>query len=246
MNLDDLTVIVPTRNEAQNVHGFLGSLAREVQLIVVDSSDDNTCEVIEAHRPDHTLILRHPVNVTHARQIGAEAAQTQWLLFTDSDVVFSPGYFERIGAYTGPLTYGPKLSIDEYTSYYRWMSRMMDWSNRIGIPAASGSNLIIRRDAFIASGGFDLRLSCNEDSEIAWRVKRHGYQSVFAPDLIVYASDHRRLRQGVARKTFHSLIRCSLLFSNLMPERWRMSDWGYWKATRSSLLPHGQPGWDKR
>ena len=64
---------------------------------------------------------------------------------------------------------------------------MMSLSNPVGIPAPSGSNLIIRADTFATSGGFDLSLTCNEDSEIAWRLKRNGNQ-------IVYASDRRRLR----------------------------------------------------
>jgi hypothetical protein len=65
-----------------------------------------------------------------------------------------------------------------------------------------------------------------------WRVKRRGYPVLFAPDLIVYARDHRRLEQGTARKTLHSISRCLLLYFNLMPARWRSHDWGYWSKTR--------------
>jgi glycosyltransferase involved in cell wall biosynthesis len=35
---DDVTVIVPTRNEATNIAGFLVSLPDALRLIVVDSS----------------------------------------------------------------------------------------------------------------------------------------------------------------------------------------------------------------
>ena len=62
------------------------------------------------------------------------------------------------------------------------------------------------------------------------RIKRHGFRIAFAPDLIVYARDHRRLQRGTLRKTLHSVTRCALLYFNLMPDRWRSHDWGYWSG----------------
>ncbi len=102
---------------------------------------------------------------------------------------------------------------------------MAHWA---GIPAASGSNLLLRRQVFTAVGGFDQTLTVNEDSEIAWRVKRRGYRVAFAPNLVVYARDQRRLARGHWRKTIHTLLRCTLLYTGLMPARWRSHDWGYW------------------
>ncbi|MFN8499653.1 MAG: glycosyltransferase family 2 protein [Anaerolineae bacterium] len=94
--------------------------------------------------------------------------------------------------------------------------------------AASGSSLLLSRRAFLSVGGFDCRLAVNEDTEIVWRVRRAGYRVDFASDLAVYARDQRRLRRGAARKTMHSMARCALLYTGLMPERWRGHDWGYW------------------
>ncbi|MGH8581125.1 MAG: glycosyltransferase, partial [Gammaproteobacteria bacterium] len=39
MNLSELTVIVPTRNEEKNIPRFLASVPEAVELIVVDASD---------------------------------------------------------------------------------------------------------------------------------------------------------------------------------------------------------------
>jgi len=229
MQFDEVTIIVPTRNEAHNIAAFLRSVPRRVELIVVDASDDNTPHLISAVRPAHTTVIRDRSNITQARQIGAERATTPWLLFTDADVLFSPAYFDRLLTYhAGDALYGPKLSLDDYARYYRWFARSQQLANRLGLPAATGSNLLISRAAFQLSGGFDLRLTCNEDSEIAWRLKRLGFHIAFAPDLIVYARDHRRLQRGRLRKTLHSVTRCALLYLNLMPDRWRSHDWGYW------------------
>ncbi len=233
-----VTVIVPTRNEAHNMPAFLASLPEDVGLIVVDSSDDDTRELIAASRPRNTRILHRNVGVTEARQIGAEAAKSDWLLFTDADITFAPNYFQTLKPYLqspSELIYGPKLSSDAYSRYYRFVTAGQRLSQRLGIPAASGSNLLIRRYAFSLCGGFDLALSCNEDSEIAWRIRSHGYRTQFADDLVVYARDHRRIeKQGQLGKTLHSVVRCSLLFTGLMPERWRESDWGYWSESPSA------------
>ncbi len=229
MELSQLTIIVPTRNEAHNIPAFLSSLPTSATLIVVDASQDATTDLIMTLRPDRTLVIRHSGKITEARQMGAEAARTSWLLFTDADVVFAPDYFERLPIYQNyDALYGPKLSTDFFIRYYQWFGCGQCLLQRLGVPAVSGSNLLVNRRAFMAVGGFDLRLTCNEDSELGWRVQRGGYQIAFAPDLVVYARDHRRLRLGLVRKTLHSLTRCLLLYLNLIPTRWRSRDWGYW------------------
>lgn len=227
---ENLTIIVPTRNEAGNIVAFLDGLPSQVPLIIVDDSTDETPQLIKRHgRTHNTTLLPRSSTVAEARQIGAEAAKTEWLLFTDADVIFAPDYFHNLDRYTtADAIYGPKLSQDDYVAYYHWFSRGMQISHRMGIPAASGSNLLIRRSVLLAVGGFDLQLTCNEDSEIAWRIKRYGRIVQFAPDLIVYARDHRRLQRGVIRKTAHSWLRCGLLFTGLLPQPWRSHDWGYW------------------
>lgn len=234
MRIADLTLILPTRDEAHNISAFLASVPADVRLIVVDASRDETPDLIEKLRPDNTLVLREPATVTEARQRGAELAKTDWLLFSDADVVFAPDYFDRLTRLEGhAVYYGPKLSRERYRGYYRWIAKGQAISHSIGIPAASGSNLLVPRSALAAVGGFDLRLNCNEDSELVWRIKRAGFRVRFLPDLEVYAIDHRRIERGRTRKTLHSLARCALLYTNLMPHKLRSLDWGYWQNRNS-------------
>ncbi len=231
--LEEITIVLPTRNERANIPTFLASLPAAVPLVVVDASEDDTAVLIHTLRPHHTTVIPHPGNVTLARQLGAESATTPWLLFTDADVSFAPDYFVQLPQYRAhDAVYGPKRSLGDYGRYYHWFSRGQQLIHRLGIPAASGSNLLVRRSVFQKIGGFDLNLSVNEDSEIAWRIKRRGYDIAFAPDLLVYEHDHRRLRNGRWRKTAHSLIRCALLFTGFMPQKWRQHDWGYWANAR--------------
>ena len=235
----DVTIIVPTKNESANIVPFLQSIPPDIKVVIVDSSTDNTPQLIAEHRPNKTTVIRQKANIPEARQIGAEFAQTAWLLFTDADVSFAPDYFERLqqhldrGGSIYSVIYGSKLSKDRFQTYYRWFTLGQKLVHAIGLPGASGSNLLIQKVALQAVHGFDLKLSCNEDSEIVWRIKQAGYPIVFAPELTVFARDHRRLEQGILRKTLHQSTRCLLIYFNLLPSSLREDDWGYWNPPKS-------------
>lgn len=236
----DVTVIAPARNERDNVAPFLASLPADVPLIVVDASEDDTAARILELRPHGTRVERCPGNIPVARQRGAQLAKTPWLLFTDVDVTFDASYFDRLSALALPIDcagiVGTKRTLDRFRTYYALFTfgqRLCAW---VGIPAATGSDMLLRRDALLACGGFDASLSVNEDSEVMWRCQRAGYRVRFASSLTVFARDHRRLERGVLRKFTHSTLRCLALYLDILPERWKSADWGYWKSPPVSVV----------
>ncbi len=241
MRIEDLTLVVPTRNEERNIGAFLASLPEGLAVVIVDASEDRTPEIVaQSPRPACTLV-RHPARVSEARELGAARAHTPWLLFTDADVELPPEYFERLGRQADcDALYGPKLSRGAFRRYYRAMALAQGLSHRLGVPAASGSNLLVRHEVLEAVGGFDLELTCNEDSELGWRIKRAGYRIEFDPVLAVYCTDHRRLYRGTWRKTTHSLLRCLLLYLDVIPARWRRHDWGYWSPAPARRKPRSR------
>lgn len=240
MILEDITLIVPTKNEAGNIGRFLHSVPAGVPILVVDASTAHTCEVIQRCDRPEIVILRDGGNIAAARQLAAEHARTEWLLFSDADVIFSDDYFsilediEPRACHAGIV--GAKLSRDRHRHYYFLFSLCLRFFCAAGVPAGSGSNMLVRRSALLQVGGFDLRLSCNEDSELIWRLHRHGYTIDYAGNLKVYECDHRRLDRGAFQKTVHSLTRCALLFAGLMNGRMKNQDWGYWCETSSEHL----------
>jgi len=233
MKADDITLIVPTKNEARNIQSFLKTLPPELALIVVDASDDETETVIKKIRPQNTIVLREPGNIPLARQRGAEHAASEWLLYSDADMAFDNAYFTRlqkmkIADNVGAIM-GAKLSLKKYRAYYRCYSgamRVMSW---LGIPIGSGSNMLIRRKALMKTGGFDERLAHSEDSDILIRIKKAGWKVPYKGRLKVYETDHRRLERGVVKKFWHGALRAFYLFTGWRAERVRESDWGYWE-----------------
>lgn len=229
MRVDQISIILPVKNEAANIRSFLSSLPMDAHLIAVDSGTDGTGQIILQERPHNSQVIYLDCNVTGARQYGAVNAETEWLLFTDADIRFSPDYFLRLFKLAQADAYfGTKTSLFSFIPYYRWFSRGQKFLSALGIPAVTGSNLLIKTEVFWQIGGFDLDLNCNEDSEIGWRIRRKGYAIQFVPQLAVIATDQRRLKTGVFKKIIHSLARCTLLYLNLLPRSLKTHDWGYW------------------
>jgi glycosyltransferase involved in cell wall biosynthesis len=229
MNIDDFSVIVPTKNEICNIPALLQSIPPEVRLIVVDASTDETPNLISRLRPRNTHVILSPASIAEARNLGAQAASTPYFVFSDADVIFSPGYFRRL-CMNPPFAaiYGPKLAMDDQRPYYQKFSRWQARFDRLGIPAVSGSNLVVRANVFSYLSGFKTDLLVNEDTELGYRLKKNSFPVQFDPRLVVYARDHRRLRRGKLRKDLHTLARCALIYMDVMPALWSGRDWGYW------------------
>jgi glycosyltransferase involved in cell wall biosynthesis len=231
MNLDEVTLVVPTKNEARNIDRFLDAIPSGIPIIIVDASSDHTRDILRRRQRQSLRVISDEGNIAAARQIAAEEASTDWLLYSDADVTFAEDYFDRLaqfrpGRCLGGVV-GAKASRGKYRCYYRLFSEWMRLCLALGLPAASGSNMIVRRQALVDAGGFDRGLSCNEDSEFMWRIQRYGYRVNYDGRLRVYEVDHRRLDRGVLRKTVHSLARCALIFCGL-DRTLKRSDWGYW------------------
>ncbi|WP_348266704.1 glycosyltransferase [Edaphobacter paludis] len=104
-----LTVIVPARNEAADVAACLESLLQQdyanLQIIAInDRSTDRTGAIMEALAVEHPAKL-HVLRVTelppnwlgktHAMAFAARHASSDYLLFTDADILFRPDAIRR-------------------------------------------------------------------------------------------------------------------------------------------------------
>lgn len=232
MTLSDVTLIIPTKNEEKNIQTFLSSLPAALSLIIVDASDDRTRELINIQRPHNTHIIHEVSTIPQARQSGADNAVTTWLLYSDADMIFDANYFselekmpvaENVGAIMGA-----KKSKNKYRWYYFLYSNSIRLLSYAGIPIGSGSNMLLKKEALDAIGGFDFALTHSEDNDILMRIKKAGWRVIYNGKLTVYENDHRRLDRGVFRKFWHGTLRAFFLYTGILKERVRESDWGYW------------------
>lgn len=132
----------------------------------------------EAHGAVHV----HGKTLAEARNYGAQAATSEWLVFLDADDSLSEGYTDAILAADGDLR-APALHLiyPDRVVVPDLAKRDIERTNPCCIGTA------IRRDLFLAIGGFP-ELDGWEDWAVYLRAVRRGARLVHVPDAIYRAT----------------------------------------------------------
>lgn len=94
-------VVIPARNEEETIGRAVRSLPHDTVIVVDDASEDGTAEVARdagagvLPAPDLT---RKSIGKSNACAAGARALASRWVLFTDADTWFEPGFLDAIVA----------------------------------------------------------------------------------------------------------------------------------------------------
>jgi GT2 family glycosyltransferase len=200
-----LTVVVPARNEAEKIAATIEALLKSdyknLQIIAVDDrSTDVTRSILDeltAKSPDRMRVLHIDeladgwVGKTFAMQLALEQAASDYLLFTDADVLFSPAilrksiaYAERTGA--AHLVVMPTTLVQSWRESFvlgflqvlgMWVARpwrVPDVKARRDAIGVGAFNMV-RREALLALGGMEpQRMVILEDVHLALRFKAAG------------------------------------------------------------------------
>ena len=201
-----VTVIVPTYNRAHTLGGTLDTIlaqdypADRLEVIVVDnSSTDNTEGVVRAaaaRSPFPVKFYRKENKGPAAsRNLAIREATGDVLAFTDSDCSLPRDWVRRgaelmadgVGLVAGPVR--PFNHPDRIPSFF---AHQTNHSREDFIYATA--NVFYRRDVVAGIGGFNENYGAypwglpvgGEDTDLAWRVKRAGFRSVYAEDNPVF------------------------------------------------------------
>ncbi|MCU1248607.1 MAG: glycosyl transferase family 2 [Edaphobacter sp.] len=200
-----ITIIVPARNEAADIAATLHSLLAQdypnLQIIAVDDrSTDQTGDLIDTIATEHPDQLRalHVTELpagwlgkTHAMALAARQASTDYLLFTDADVLFRSDAIRRALAHAVATSADHLVTIPT-TLIHRWDEaailgffqtfalwgarpwRVADAKSKRDALGIGAFNLL-SRSAYLHIGGFEsLRMEILEDLALARRIKHAG------------------------------------------------------------------------
>jgi GT2 family glycosyltransferase len=203
--MPSIAVIVPARDEAADISATLHSLLAQdypnLQIIAVDDrSSDSTGSIIAALSQQHPGKLRALtitelpfgwLGKTHAMALAARQAPTDFLLFTDGDVLFRSDSIRRSLAYavssgadhlvTVPTTIIKRWDEAALLAFFQIFGfwgvrpwRVSDPKSRRDALGIGAFNLM-RREAYLQIGGFEsLRMEIVEDLALGRRIKRAG------------------------------------------------------------------------
>ena len=216
--MPSLVVVVPARDEAEHIAATMDALVAvdyaRLQVVAIDDrSTDATGEILDgyaARYPERITVIHVAeladgwLGKTFAMQLAVEQTESDYLLFTDADVLFSPSILRRALAYAemekaDHLVVMPTMQVKGkgegivlgfFQILGMWASR--PW--RVSDPEAKrdvigvGAFNMLRRDALVAMGGLELqRLAVLEDITLGRRVKAAGLRQrvAFAKGLVL-------------------------------------------------------------
>jgi GT2 family glycosyltransferase len=195
-----LSVVIPVLNGGRFLRDQLAALAHEeveggFEVLVCDNgSTDGSVGI--AHEFDDRLNLRvldasQRRGQTHARNVGAAAANGGVLVFVDQDDVVAPGYLAamRVALNENELV---AARVDTERLNKGWVGAARELAQTsslagLSIPWAYGCTLGIRRTLFQRLGGFDTDLVvAAEDIDLCWRAAKVGIQLAFVSDAVLF------------------------------------------------------------
>lgn len=188
-----ISIVIPVYNEEKNISALIESILeqsfKKYELIIVDDkSTDNTIQIIKKFKNKQIKLIQLEKNSgpAKARNIGAQNAKYQIILFLDSDVIVHKDVLEKvsnffkqnkeaislIGIYSkNPVNKGftPKFKalLDYYIFAGKKLETVTSFEPRCGA---------VKKQAFTETGGFDTRFrgADVEDYEFGYRLLEKG------------------------------------------------------------------------
>jgi GT2 family glycosyltransferase len=175
------------------------------ELILADNSG---CVAPAAAERVRVVAARGERSPSHARNVGAAAAGSEWLLFLDADTrpradlldrYFDTEWASGVGAVAGEV-HGPASPAGlaaRYGAHKNFLSQTAHLAHPFR-PRASTANLLVRRAALTAAGGFTEGIRAAEDTDFCWRLQDLGWTLALAAEAWVehdYRDSVRALRR---------------------------------------------------
>ena len=243
----EISIIVPTLNEAEHISRLLASLQSQStvnpEVIIIDGgSRDGTAKI--AQSLGAKVIVLEGAKEFEARNYGVAESKGPLLIFTCADVVFPRNSLESVlrqfrenlslAALTGPdFPYDGGLVLLFIYGLYNTLRFL---SSRLPYPykafSSSTNFLVMRRGIFSETGGFKSD-DVNADGLMGgYLVSR--YATIFDNRVPVYISARRARTWGIARFASHYLY----VLENFLPDISRQKWFGRLKSR--SANKHGE------
>jgi GT2 family glycosyltransferase len=146
---------------------------------------DNSATVPPIAAPPTVVPALGERSPAHARNAGAARASGEWILFLDADTrppedllerYFEAAVPEQVGVLAGEIEAAPgdRSIASRYAAERNFLSARAHLSHRYR-PRAAAANLMVRRVAWEAAGGFLEGVRTAEDTDLCWRLQDLGW-----------------------------------------------------------------------
>ena len=249
----DVTVVVPARDRADDLRRCLASVGPCGRLLVVDDGSLDPDAVARTAAQGGAELVRRTTNggPAAARNTGLAAARTPLVAFVDSDCTLPAGWLEGLlpGLLPGTVVVAPRVVGAGGPSLLQRFERgggPLDLG-RQAAPVRPGSRvgylpaavLVCARDDL--GTGFDPCLRVGEDVDLIWRLVRAGHQVRYEPGVVVR---HRtRVGFGSWVRQRHEYGRSAALLDVRHPGAVTPLRWSRWSLPGLAAVASGRWGW---
>ncbi len=204
-----ISVVIPSHNSEKTIRKCLDSLDKqsftgEYEIILVDSSKDQTPDIIRANYPAVRFIhLHQKTDPGTARNMGVAEAKGDIIAFIDSDCIAAPDWLARIftahedeidavgGAVRNGNGEGDLVGLAGYIAEFREFTPGQPKREVIHTPTC---NISYKKRIFEKYGGFQREYYPQEDLVFNYKLSDEGERIIFDPAIQVF--HHQRSKLG--------------------------------------------------
>jgi glycosyltransferase involved in cell wall biosynthesis len=211
MNYSTISVVIPVRNAEAIIGRCLEAVFSQSykpwEVIVVDGhSTDRTVEI--ASKFPTRIVHENYGTVGGARQVGLENSKGEYVAFTDADCIPSRDWLENLikefsedsmGVGGGVKNIGEgvwgksiALTADTFLGSANSVQGRV-FKEKRAVRSISGCNSMYRKNDLMEIGGFNVKLSVNEETELNERLSKKG-ELLYAPEAVILHDQERGLK----------------------------------------------------
>jgi glycosyltransferase involved in cell wall biosynthesis len=250
LNMPSIDVVIPLYNGALYIEDTITSVLTQTHLperiiVVNDGSTDDGPSIVQRLASTSlvpiTLLTKQNGGLSSARNAGITASTASYIAFLDADDKWLPEKLETqlyvfehtptVGAVycqcelideSGTILSTPVIQIDP--AFQGSIFEKLLGKNSI---VSSASGILIRRDIFEHTGGFDETLTSYEDWDMWLRIA-HYAEFGYAPTTLVQIRQHpHNMQKNIARMLTNEITLynkwCALLPISQIPTLWKDS-----------------------
>jgi glycosyltransferase involved in cell wall biosynthesis len=201
-----VSVIIATYNNAHYILEAIASIFNQTytsyEIIVIDDgSTDNTRQVLEPYIDKMCYVYQENKGVSHARNLGLEIAQGEFISFLDADDFFLP---DKLAKQVAVFDAHPSLGIvhsgwrlvnekgEKISDIELWHGSLeLDLETWVVWKPVTIS-MMFRKSWIKSAGGFDTRWHHGEDIDLVLRLSVNGCEAVWLPKVTYCYRQHHR------------------------------------------------------
>lgn len=215
-NIDEVTVVVPVRDNACGVDRILAACADRVRCVIVDDASHDALSLSAVAGRHGAQLVRLDLNMgpAAARNAGLRHVSTPYVAFVDSDVHVTVDALRRLARHFADPALAAVAPRVLSTGGHGWLQGYERACGSLDLGPTAASTRPWSRVAYVPSAclvarvadlgrGFDPTMRSGEDVDLVWRLNEAGLRVRHAADVQVLHDSRTSLGGWLARKAFY-------------------------------------------